>query len=296
MRTRSRPLSGAPARAVERCQDIAHGDGHDYTVGSPHLRHEALRRRLDQHITAAVEEIRQQRGTCAVLEIGAGHGSFTDTVLAAGGTVTVTEMSAASSAHLRTKYADNGSVRVLYDPDGNAPFAEDVRYDLILLISVIHHIPDYVAVITRLCDTVLRPGAGVVTFQDPVWYPRQTRQARILSWGSYFAWRVTQGELRRGLATRWRRWRGTYSASEPSDLVEYHVVRDGVDELALCDVFGSRFTEVRVHRYFSTQSPQLQALGQRWFPANTFGIVARGRVGGQLDEILELPAEFVERP
>jgi SAM-dependent methyltransferase len=264
--------------AVEDSQDASHGDGHDYIVGSPHLRHAALRERIDERVAGVVREVKRRRGSCSVLEIGAGHGSFTETVLAAGGSATVTEMSKASADYLSDKFRGNSAVRVLYDTDGNAPFRERAQYDVILLISVIHHIPDYVDVITRLCDTVLRVGGAVVTFQDPLWYPRQKRWARALSWGSYFAWRLTQGELRRGLATRWRRFRGSYSETEPSDLVEYHVVRDGVDEAELHDLFQQRFVDVETDRYFSTQSPPVQAIGGKCFPVNTFGILARGRL------------------
>lgn len=271
-------LDDEQRRAVEDSQDASHGDGHDYIVGSPHLRHATLRQRIDGRIAAVVRDVIRKKGDCAVLEIGAGHGSFTDTVLAAGGSATITEMSKASAEYLSRKFCGNPAVRVLYDTDGNAPFREDAQYDVVLLISVIHHIPDYVDVITRLCDTVLRAGGAVVTFQDPLWYPRQKRSARTLSWGSYFAWRVTQGELRRGLATRWRRFRGKYSETEPSDLVEYHVVRDGVDDSQLQDLLRERFTDVEVDRYFSTQSPQIQAIGEKYFPVNTFGILARGRL------------------
>lgn len=269
-------LDDGPRGAVERSQDVAHGEGHDYIVGSPHLRHASLRERINIRISSAVAEILNRQGECRVLEIGAGHGSFTNTVLAAGGNATVTEMSKASYDYLSTRFRNTSQVRVLYDIDGNAPFDEATRYDVILLISVIHHIPDYLGVITRLCDSVLRPGGTVVTFQDPVWYPRQKRWERALSWTAYFAWRSTQGEFRRGLATRWRRLRGIYSESEPSDLVEYHVVRQGVDDFALSALFRARFADVEVDRYFSTQSPQLQLLGEKYFPHNTFGIVARG--------------------
>jgi SAM-dependent methyltransferase len=245
-------------------------------VGSPHLRHAALRQRIDSRITDVITETLRRQRACAVLEIGAGHGFFTDTVLAAGATANVTEMSRASFDYLADRYRDVDAVRVVYDVDGNAPFTEGAQYDVILLISVIHHMPDYLDVITRLCDTVLRPGGTIVTFQDPVWYPRQKRWERALSWGSYFTWRITQGELRRGLATRSRRLRGVYSDSEPSDLVEYHVVRQGVDDFALRDLFRARFADVEVDRYFSTQSPQLQTICEKYVPPNTFGIVARG--------------------
>jgi 2-polyprenyl-3-methyl-5-hydroxy-6-metoxy-1,4-benzoquinol methylase len=265
-------------RAVERSQDLAYQDGHNYTVGSPHLRHTMLRERIESRIEGTISEILQRQDACVVLEIGAGHGFFTDTVLAAGGTPTVTEMSSASFDYLAERYRDVAGVRVVHDIDGNAPFDEATQYDVILLISVIHHIPDYLDVIAKLCDDVLRPGGSVVTFQDPVWYPRQKSWERGLTWGSYFAWRLTQGDFRRGLATRWRRLRGVYSESEPADLVEYHVVRQGVDDLALLDLFRARFVEVEIDRYFSTQSPQLQMAFEKWLAPNTFGIVARDHI------------------
>jgi SAM-dependent methyltransferase len=272
-------LGDQQLRAVERSQDLAHGDGHDYTVGSPHLRHPALRKRIESRITDAITGILQRQDTCAVLEIGAGHGFFTDTVLSAGATATITEMSKASFDYLSEKFRHVAEVQVIYDADGNAAFKGAAQYDVILLISVIHHIPDYLDVVSRLCDAALRSGGSVVTFQDPVWYPRQKRWERALSWAPYFVWRATQGEFRRGLATRWRRLRGVYSESEPSDLVEYHVVRQGVDDIALRDLLGARFADVEVDRYFSTQSPQLQSVCEKYLPPNTFGLVARGHHG-----------------
>ncbi|GJF13874.1 hypothetical protein NGTWS0302_05350 [Mycolicibacterium cyprinidarum] len=264
-------------RAVEQSQDAAHGTSYDYTVGSPHLRHASLRTRIDGRIAEAVSSILQRQGVCSVLEVGAGHGSFTDTVLDAGGTVTVTEMSKASFDHLAARFHDCPAVRVVYDENGDAPFIDAEQYDVILLISVIHHIPDYLSIVTRLCDTVLRPGGIMLTFQDPLWYPRQKYWERCISWTLYFAWRVTQGEFRRGVATRWRRLRGVYSETESSDLVEYHVVRQGVDDLTLTQTLSCRFDSVDVDRYFSTQSPPLQSVCEKFFPPNTFGIVARDR-------------------
>lgn len=263
--------------AVARAQELSHGEDHDYTVGSPHLRHPALRRLVDDAIEKAVTDVLSQRETCTVLEVGAGHGSFTDTVLAAGGTATVTEMSKPSYDYLTRKFDGDSRVQVVYDTDGSAPFELSAKVDVVLLISVIHHIPEYVEVISRLCDDVLRPGGGVVAFQDPLWYPRQSKPAMALSWGSYFAWRITQGELRRGFRTRWRRLRGTFDESEPSDLVEYHVVRDGVDDAELAKLFAPRFDHVAVTRYFSTQLPVLQSVGAKLFPPNTFGIVGTRR-------------------
>jgi SAM-dependent methyltransferase len=262
--------------AVAHAQETEYGEGYDYEI-SPHIRHPALRELLESKVEDAVHDVLARQQSCAVLEVGAGHGIFTETVLRAGGTPTVTEMSRASFDFLNRKFSGIPEVRVIYDSDGSALLHSETQFDVILLISVIHHIPDYVGVVSTLCDKVLRPGGIVLTNQDPLWYPRQSRRARTLSWGSYFAWRVGRGELRRGLRTRWRRLRRIYDESEPSDMVEYHVVRQGVDECALLDLFRARFTDVELDTYFSsTTFPVLQAIGARYFPHNTFGILARG--------------------
>jgi len=59
------------------------------------------------------------------------------------------------------------------------------------LISLTHHVPDYLGVVTALCDNVLRPGVTVVTLQDPLWCPRQrnpmwcaTASTTTRSWNS----------------------------------------------------------------------------------------------------------------
>ena len=262
--------------AVARAQEIEYDEEHDYAAGSPHLRHAALRKLLQSKIADAVHEVLARQQSCAVLEVGAGHGTLTETVLRAGGTATVTEMSRASFDFLERKFSGIPEVRAIYDSDGSALLHGETQFDLILLISVIHHIPDYVGVVSDLCDKVLRPGGILLTFQDPPWYPRQSRLAMALSFGSYFAWRVGQGKLRRGLRTRWRRLRRIYDESEPSDMVEYHVVRQGVDECALLDLVRARFTDVELDTYFSTAMPGLQTIGAKYFPHNTFGILARG--------------------
>ncbi|MEY8014823.1 class I SAM-dependent methyltransferase [Mycobacterium servetii] len=262
--------------AVARAQESEYGEGHDYAV-SPHIRHATLRGLLESRIEAVVKEVLARQGSCAVLEVGAGHGTFTDAVIRAGGIPTVTEMSRTSFDFLRRKFSDSPDVCVRYDSDGTAWLDGETQFDLILLISVLHHIPDYLGVVAAQCDNALRPGGSVLTFQDPLWYPRQGKLSKVLSWGSYFAWRIGQGELKRGVRTRARRLRGIYDESEPSDMVEYHVVRQGVDERALIELLGARFAEVELDAYFSTPLPALQAVGAKYFPPNTFGILARGR-------------------
>ncbi|PWK89571.1 methyltransferase family protein [Lentzea atacamensis] len=261
-------------RAVAQHQSVAHGAGHDHVPGSPHLRHAALHSRVVTACRSVVADVLRERGSCRVLEIGAGHGVFTDHLAALGAEVWVTEMSRASVDVLRSRFSGYERVHVVHDEDGTG-VARGPEVDVVLYISVLHHIPDYLGAVTAVLDRVA-PGGAFVSFQDPLWYPRRSRTSLLADRGAYLLWRLTRGNLRRGVASMVRRARGAYDLNNPSDTVEYHVVRDGVDEQALMAVLEPRFATVDLHRYWSTQARWLQWLGERIAPANTFGVVATG--------------------
>jgi protein-L-isoaspartate O-methyltransferase len=266
-----------PRDAVISAQDAGHGEGHDYDKGSPHLRHAHLRRMVEQRVRDLVAGTIARTGHCRVLEIGAGHGTFTACLVEAGAEVTVTEASAASAEHLRRTFAASGRVEVRYDQTGEEILAEERTWDLAVITAVLHHIPDYLAFLDSLCS-LIAPGGGIFTVQDPTYYPRRSRLTHRADRGAYLAWRLFQGDYGRGLRTRVRRLRGVYDEQEPSDLVEYHVVRQGVDEEAIRDLLRGAFSDVEVFTYWSTQSPLLQRVGDRLGLVSNFGIQATGRL------------------
>ena len=256
---------------MQNFQEEGHPEGHDYVPGSPHLRHEHLRSQIVQSISDITESIRLTQGSCRVLEVGAGHGVFTESLLRSGATVVVTEMSAPSAAHLQRLYGHRTNVEVIHDPTGEWLSRSDSLFDAVICISVLHHIPDYLGFL----DTVfahIKPGGAFVSWQDPLWYPRRSRGNLAADKGAYFAWRMTQGQLRNGLRTRLRRLRGIYDVTNPADMVEYHVVRAGVDELAICNLGERFFQSTEVVRYWSTQAAVLQRLGHRMRLESTFGL------------------------
>lgn len=230
---------------------------------------------VEDRLRSLVDTV-SDRGVCHVLEIGAGHGTFTDVLLRAGADVTVSEVSEASAVHLGRRYADEVRVEVVHDPTGTAVLDSDVRYDAVVMISVLHHIPDYLDFVRRVTRLV-PPGGGFLSVQDPIWYARRSPTAHLASRGTYFIWRLGQGELRRGLATRWRRLRGRYDDSQPSDLVEYHVVRQGVDERGVVDVLAEEFHDVELFEYWSTQPRWGQRWGDRAGWTSDFGVLATAR-------------------
>lgn len=261
--------------AVAQAQDTLYGEEFDYDV-SPHIRHRSLRAALEAKITAAVMGILATKASCRVLEVGAGHGGFTDVARRAGAEVTVTEMSEARFRFLEKRFADVPDVTVVFDPDGSAATSQGERFDVVMLISVVHHIPDYIGFVSDLCHHAIEAGGAILTFQDPLWYPRQSQWSRLSSEAAYLAWRVMQGNLQQGIGTRLRRIRGVYDESSPSDMVEYHVVRDGVDEQALFELLLKHFSAVRLHTYYSTALPIIQRAGDRLLPDNTFALSATG--------------------
>lgn len=266
-----------PSRsATSVAQDTAYPVGYDYTHGSPHLRHPELRRTIERSLTEEVGRIRADRGHCRTLEVGAGHGSFTVVLRNAGAEVTVTEMSSASAADLRARFGLDEGVEVIEDIDGSWAFGSVEPFDLVVTISVLHHIPDYLAAVARYTG-ITRPGGSFVTWQDPQWYPRQPRPALLLSRIAHLSWRVAQGDLAKGIATQIRRFRGVLDEANVSDMSEYHVVRKGVDDLALGALLRANFADVSYLPYWSTQSGLLQRVGSRLGLTGTFGFIARER-------------------
>ncbi|WP_251070016.1 methyltransferase domain-containing protein [Streptomyces sp. ISL-96] len=256
-------------------QEQGHDAGHDYAKGSPHIRHHSVRERVIAGVHAVVGDVIERNGACHVLELGAGHGTFTDHVVAAGADVEVTEMSMPSAMVLRSRFRNNPKVTVTFDRDGQAD-RNGGPLGAAVCISVLHHIPDYLETVKWLVERI-QPGGGFFSIQDPLWYPRRSRTSMSLDRNAYLLWRLGQGEFRRGLATRMRRLRGVYDETNEADMVEYHVVRNGLDEQALCALLEPAFEKVELQRYWSTQSGLLQAVGDRFGPPNTFGILAQNR-------------------
>ncbi|MDQ4138464.1 MAG: glycosyltransferase [Actinomycetota bacterium] len=243
---------------------------------APHLRIPTVRELIATTLQELVTDAIARKGACRALDLGAGHGHFTDELLGAGATVVASEMSEASAAELSRKYQDRGDVEVVFDRDGEQVFESGGAFDLVVCVSLLHHIPDYLEFVERLAAVILDGGA-FASFQDPLLYATQGRAARLIHKAGFYAWRIRQGNLRRGFRTTVRRLRGVLDETNPSDMVEYHVVRDGVDQESLRALLLHSFDDVRLVRYWSTPAPTIQQLGKRLGLESEFGLVARGR-------------------
>lgn len=261
---------------VQRLQEFEYAAGYEYRRDSPHLKHPRLNNWMSSALREEVRLIDAAGLPLTVLEIGAGDGAFVESLLAIGAAVTATEMSRPSIDLLRTRYSLNARFNVEFDPDGEMASLGDSRYAIVLYASVLHHIPDYQAALAKVCDRHLLPGGSLISFQDPMWYASLAPGVRMASEAMYLSWRLTRGQWLRGLASRWRRRRNDLRAEEPSDMVEYHVVRNGVDQGAIARLLQPRFRTVEVTGYWSAHATLWQFVGEHVGLRNTFAVRARG--------------------
>ncbi len=262
--------------SASNVQELFYDDAIDYAAGSPHLGFKPLYDRLVNILVEAVVDLSDRGLALEVLEVGAGHGGFTESMLAAGCCVTALEMSRSSVDRLQKRFGTNTSFQCLYNPTGGFECLQSSDFSMATFVSVLHHIPDYVGALREVITRV-RPGGSLVALQEPLWYPTLDHATHRMDRIGYFSWRLRQGSLRQGMATQIRRRRGIYDEDNPADMIEYHIVRKGVDQQILLDLLGQYFKSVRLVRYWSNQSIVFQKLGQSFSLENTFGIVASDR-------------------
>ncbi len=269
------PPGGPSPVLIQRLQEAGHGANHNYQTTSPHLKHSRLRDRLVGLLLDEITAIDRAGLPRHVLEVGAGHGGFTEPTLASGCSVTATEMSRPSVDHLRERYSLNPRFVAVFDADGSLSVLGDESFSVILCASVLHHIPDYVSFLEGPVMDRLVAGGSLVTVQDPSWYPEMTSTNFYLSRLAYYSWRLAQGQYLEGFNTRLRRLRCICDERILRDMVEYHVVRSGVNQDAIVELLKPRFESVRLVNYWSAHGAAWQRTGERLGRTNTFAIIAR---------------------
>ena len=144
---------------------------------------------------------------------------------------------------------------------------------------MVHHRPDYLSFLETCASKHLTPSGSLITVQDPLWYPSMFRADLFLTKLGYFTWRLTTSNYIEGARTQARRLRKVLDEQNPSDMVEYHVVRKGVDHEQILEYLTPRFEKVSMIPYWSSQSPLWQRVGEHLQRTNTFSVVARGLRG-----------------
>ncbi len=264
----------AAAAANERLHDAIEGE--DYLDGAPHLKHAEVRALFLRLLEESVREARSLSSAPCALDIGAGGGAATLPLLAAGVRVVAVDVSSQQLRRLE-EAAGGGELETLTEEAFSALDrlrAAGRRFEIVVANSLLHHVPDYLALL-RAATGVLVPGGCLLTFQDPMRYGSLGLGERLYSGAAYGAWRLRRPDALGGIARTLRRRCGIYALDCPHDNVEYHVVRDGVDQQAALRELRGLGLACRLVEYFSTPGPLWQSLGTRLGLRNTFAVVAR---------------------
>lgn len=210
-----------------------------------------------------------------VLDLGAGEGSVTMTFLELGAKVVAIDISYSQLDEVRRKCERFGNMLELRCEDINISVQNKSEiFDIIVANSFLHHVPDYMGLI-RETIAILSPHGQFFSFQDPLSYDTVGKFTKIFSKLAYFSWRVFKGDLIGGLKRQLRRDRGIYLDDSVLDNVEYHVIRNGVNQYAIQKLFNEQGFDCIIVTYFSTQSRLFQAIGTVLGLKNTFSIVAQ---------------------
>jgi SAM-dependent methyltransferase len=262
-------------------QERVFDETYDYG-GDPHLAHPELRFWIVDLVARVTARTISRRLPPRVLEIGAGDGQLTEALLARGFEVTATEVSRRAIDRLEDAFSANPNFTAVYDPAGDGAGIGDSGgltnepFSVVLCASVLHHIPDYLRFVEKVTGKHLRSEGAFVSVQDPLRYDTMSSFAHRFDRAAYLTWRLGRGNRLSGLVSLRNRLTGRLDPSRPGDMVEYHVVRNGVDENALRALLEKSFEEVRMLPYWSNQSRLALRLGRRMRFANQFALVAEG--------------------
>jgi SAM-dependent methyltransferase len=239
--------------------------------GSPHLNHRSVWVIYERMVRLALASVGPRP---RVLDLGAGEGSASRVWLDAGAHLTAVDSSPALLGLLKQKHPE----ATVVESDAIAFLAEQSeRFDVVSHVSMLHHIPDYLSLLEASSNAVV-PGGCLLTFQDPLRYDRVPRGHHLVDQALYIPWRLTEGNVIRGIRNRIRRARGRYLADNQDDQEEYHVQRNGLDSDEMLALLRKKFAAVQIQVYFSSQARVSQWIGERVHIQSKFGILATGRL------------------
>ena len=246
-----------------------------YIDGAPHIKHDSLRKLYGRLILYIFDSVTRHKKTPKVLDLGSGEGSVTLPFLQLGAKVVAVDISKKQLGLLKRKCGKFGNMLEVRCEDINEELKDKrEQYDIIVFNSFLHHIPDYISMISE-ATSVLAKNGYIFSFQDPLRYDSVGKGAMKFSSASYFFWRVFKGDVIGGIKRRIRRSRGFYFKESVHDNTEYHVTRNGVDQEAILSFFKEKGFEYNMVTYFSTQSRLFQQIGATLKIKNTFAIVAK---------------------
>jgi len=243
----------------------------DVLHGSPHLNHASVWAIYERMVRKALAAVKPKP---RVLDLGAGDGTASRLWVEAGASLTAVDSSLEQLRLLKERHPNattvvGDAIEFLHKEAG--------QFDVVSHVSMLHHIPDYLALLRASTGAVAQGGA-LLTFQDPLRYDRLPPGHYVAGQALYIPWRMSEGRILEGIGNRIRRTRGIFLENNLDDQGEYHFHRNGVDSDAILSQLRPDFTQTEIEIYFSSHARIAQWLGERLRIRSTFGILAIGRL------------------
>lgn len=214
--------------------------GGAYDARHPEIFNDVEQARLVASVARAVASIRSATPPAErrMLDVGAGTGNLTDKLLAHPGTVYAADVSPRMVQALARRHAASGRVIPVVLNGADLRPARDASVDLVGAYSVLHHVPDYLALVDEMAR-VTKPGGVILLEHEKApqyWAPSPALDAFLRGavvraprrWTRFVDPRRYWARLRPHLA--WRRWRDPRWMPEgdlhiwPDDHVEWEAV------------------------------------------------------------------------
>ena len=120
-----------------------------YIDAAPHVKHSALRALYANLAVQVYDFAKQHTALPSVLDLGAGEGSVTVPFLELGAKVTAVDISSSQLDVLRNRCERFGDkLEILCVDIADILEAKHANYDIIVANSFLHHIPDYLGLLT----------------------------------------------------------------------------------------------------------------------------------------------------
>lgn len=137
-----------------------------YDFNHPEIFNDTEQNRLKNVIAWAIDQVSTGSNICKAMDFGAGTGNLTKYLLDMGAEVCAADISTKCLEEIKNKFSDNHCLSI-YKLNGRDLIGIKANeFDLLVLYSVLHHIPDYLSVLPEFIR-VLKPG-GILLIEHEV--------------------------------------------------------------------------------------------------------------------------------
>lgn len=242
-----------------------------YDLSHPEIFNAVEQVRLAAAVREVLAAVNARPGAPArVLDVGAGTGNLTAHFLAAGAFVVAADVSSECLRVVREKFGHTGRLETqLIDGRSLAPLS-DAAFDVAACYSVLHHVPDYLALVDEMARVVRIDGLVYIDHErhDESWLPSAARDRfdaeawvwPARTWTHFINPQRYWNRIRPLL--QWRRWFNPRWMPEgdlhiwPEDHIEWTRI-----ENQLCE---AGVTSMIVHDYLLYDSNYQRDAWERW--------------------------------